>query len=66
MQIKERSQPEVGTSGRVQSGHGQAELGHVRRGGGGEPGAAARRPKGTKAGNQNVWISRGELPNPLG
>ena len=45
-----QSEARTGTSGRVQSGHDQAELGQVRTGGGegngrDKPGAAARRPK---------------------
>ena len=48
--MKGRIQPEAETCGRVQSGHDQTTLDHMRKGGGemGEPGAAAWKPKSQK------------------
>lgn len=49
LSTKGRTWPEGGTSGGVQRGHEQTELGHARKvGEGGEVGEAARRPKWTK------------------
>lgn len=49
LSTKGKTWPEAGTSGGVQRGHGQTELGHARKvGERREVGAAARRPKWTK------------------